>query len=102
VAQLFSLGISERFMQEQPAIKRSRLKELIALLVFLFIGGMFAMPVFSTNGEISGRSKMAFLLLAFCRLAWQIYKGKFRFRDYFVYFGLVIGFCIWLDSYIWK
>jgi hypothetical protein len=86
-------------MQAQPAIKKSLLKQLIALLAFAFIGGMFAWPIFSTNGEISARSKLTLFFLVFGRLAWQTYNRSFRFRDYFIYFAVFIGFCIWLDSY---
>jgi hypothetical protein len=85
-------------METQPAIKPSLLKQLIALLLFVVIGGMFTIPIFSTNGEIAARSKRAFFFLVFCRLAWQIHKRTFRFRD-FIYFALVISFCLWLDSY---
>ena len=86
-------------MQAQPAIKQSLLKQLLALLVFAIIGGMFAMPIFTTNGEIAGRSKSIFFVLILCRLGWQTHKRTFRFRDYFIYFAVFIGFCIWLDSY---
>jgi hypothetical protein len=86
-------------MQAQPAIKQSLLKQLIALLLFALIGGTFAWPIFSTNGEISARSKLMLFFLIFGRLAWQTYKRTFRFRDYFVYFVVFIGFCIWLDYY---
>jgi hypothetical protein len=86
-------------MEAQPDIKRSLLKPLLALFLFTVIGGMFAWPIFSTNGEISARSKLILFFLIFGRLAWQTYKRTFRFRDYFIYFAVFIGFCIWLDSY---
>lgn len=86
-------------METQPAIKRSRPKQLMALLVFALVCGMLAVPIFSTNGYYAGRSKMMLFVLVFGRLTWQIYKGTFRWRDYFIYFALVAGFCLWLDSY---
>jgi hypothetical protein len=86
-------------MRAQSVIKRRLLKELIALFVFVIIGGIFTMPIFTTNGEISSRSKLILFILVFCRVAWQIYKRTFRFRNYFIYFAVFIGFCIWLDSY---
>ena len=86
-------------METQPAIKRSLLKELIALLLFVLIGGMFTIPILTYNGEVAARSKTAFFVLIFCRLAWQIHKRAFRFRDYLIYFVLLIGFSLWLDSY---
>lgn len=85
--------------EAQPAIKWSPLKELIALFVFMLIGGMFAWPIYSINGEISARSKLVLFFLIFCRLAWQTYKRTFRFRDYFIYFAVLVGFCLWMDSY---
>jgi len=87
-------------MQAQPVIKRSLLKPLIALLVFVFVCGSLSLPLLCIGGEISGRSKITLMLLVFCRMAWQIYKGAFRFRDYFIYFAVVVAFCLWLDSYL--
>ena len=86
-------------MQAQPVIKQGLLKQLLALLVFAIIGGMFAMPIFTTNGEIAGRSKFIFFFLILCRLGWQTYKRTFRFRDYFIYFAVFIGFYLCLDHY---
>jgi len=87
-------------MQTRPAIRPNLLKELIALLVFTFVGSSLALPLLMVGGEISGLSKALFVFLVFCRLAWQIYKGTFQFKDYFIYFALVIGFCLWLDSFL--
>lgn len=61
---------------------------------------MFAMPCLSYNGAIAGRSKILLFILVFSRLAWQIYNGTFWFRDYFIYFAVVVIFCVWLDSYL--
>jgi hypothetical protein len=96
------LGIIEHvnIMQAQPAIKRSRLKELLALLLFGVVGGMFAMPCLCIEGAIAGRYKTILFLLVFSRLAWCIYRRTFRFRDYFVYFAVVIGFGIWADLHV--
>ena len=85
-------------MHGQSTIKPGVLKELIALLVFLFVGGTLAFPLLCPGGDVVGRHKVAFVFAAFCRLAWQVYKRTFRFGDYFVYFALVVGFCVWLDS----
>jgi len=87
-------------METQPVIKRGRLKELIALLLFLLIGGMASLPCLCIEGAIAGRYKMILFLLVFCRLTWCIYKRTFRFKDYFIYFAIVIGFCFWVESYI--
>jgi hypothetical protein len=84
-------------MQEQPVIKRSLLKQRVALFLFLIVGGLFASPCLCLEGEAASNYKMAFLFLVLCRLAWQVYKRTFRWRDYFIYFALVIGFCIWAD-----
>ena len=101
MAQLFSLGLmsAASIMQTQPVTKRRLLKELVALLLFVFVGGSLALPLLCPGGEAVGSCKAAFVFLVFCRLAWQIYKRTFRFRDYFIYFALVIGLCIWADSY---
>ena len=87
-------------MEAQPVINRSRLKELIALLLFLLIGGVAAMPCLCVEGAIAGRYKMIFFLVVFSRLAWSIYRHTFRFRDYFVYFAIFIGFCFWVESHM--
>lgn len=87
-------------MQAQPVIKRVLLKQLIALLVFLLVCGSAALPLLCAGGDVLGRIKTSLVFLVFCRLAWQIYKGTFRFTDYFIYFALILGFCIWLDSHL--
>ena len=85
-------------MEAQPVIKRSRLIQLIALFVFFLVCGFFSIiTVLAFGGEDSSTCKIALFLLVFCRLAWQIYKRTFRFRDYFIYFAIVTGFCFWSD-----
>jgi hypothetical protein len=85
-------------MQAQSVVMQSRLKALLALLVFGIVGGMLAMPCLCIDGAIAGRYKTILFVLVFSRLAWSIYKRKFRFRDYFIYFAVVIGFCLWADG----
>jgi len=85
-------------MQAQLIIKSSRAKELCAVALFLLVGGIFALPCLCVQGEISGRCKMALLLMACSRLTWCAYKRTFRFRDCFIYFALVVVFCLWADS----
>jgi hypothetical protein len=84
-------------MQAQPAIKRSLLLQLIALFMFLLICGLLALPVLMIGGDTCGEYKIIFVLLVFFRLAWQIYRHTFRFRDFFVYFAITIAFCFWAD-----
>jgi hypothetical protein len=57
------------------------------------------MPLLCEGGERASLCKTALVLLVFCRLAWQSYKRTFRFKAYFIYFALVIGFNIWADSH---
>jgi hypothetical protein len=71
-----------------------RLKELLALLLFAFVGFSLAMPCLCVEGAIRGRFTTAFTFLVFCRLAWHVYRRTFRFKDYFLYFGFVVAFCI--------
>jgi hypothetical protein len=71
--------------------------EVVSLLLFLVVGVSVAAPCLCVEGAISGRYTMALLLLAFCRLAWCVYRRTFRYRDYFVYLAIVIGFCVWAD-----
>ena len=87
-------------MEAHPVIKRSLLKPLVALLIFVFVCGSLALPLLCIGGDISARSKIALVLLVFCRLAWQIYKGTFRFQDFCIYFAVVVAFCLWLDSFL--
>jgi hypothetical protein len=85
-------------MEAQAVTKRSLLMQLIALFLFLIICGFFSMLTLLTiGGEYSSNCKMALVVLVFCRLAWQIYKHTFRFRDYFIYFAIVIVFCFLAD-----
>ena len=87
-------------MQAQSAIKLSLLKQLLALLAFAVIGGMFAMPCLCIEGAIAGRYKTILFSLVCFKLAWSIYRRTFRLRDYFGYFAIVVGFCLWADSYV--
>jgi hypothetical protein len=102
VAQLFSLGSMDATlkMQEQSVAKRSLPVQLIALFIFLLIGGIFSwfMVLAEDGGEASGGFKSLVVILVFCRLAWQVYRRTFRFRDYFIYFAVVIGFCFLIDD----
>jgi uncharacterized protein YegJ (DUF2314 family) len=84
-------------MQAQPVIKRGLLMQLIALFIFVLICGLLSLPVLTIGGDACGTYKMTFFLLVFFRLAWQIYRRTFRFRDYFVYFAITIAFCFWAD-----
>jgi len=81
----------------QPTVRRRRLTELVALLLFLVVGFAFAAPCLCVEGAIRGRYATALLLMAFSRLAWQVHKRKFRFRDYFLYLAIVVAFCIWAE-----
>jgi hypothetical protein len=78
-------------------VGRGRLKELIALLLFLLVGFTFAAPCLCVEGAIRGRFTTGLLALAFCRLAWCVYKGTFRYRDYFLYLAIVVAFCVGAD-----
>jgi hypothetical protein len=69
-------------------------------LLFVVVGGMLAMPCLCIGGAIAGRYKRVLFLFVLSRLAWCVYRRTFRFRDYFVYFALVIGFCAWADSHV--
>lgn len=86
--------------QQQPATKRSLLTQLIALFVFLLVCGSLALPLLCVGGNVAAAYKTTLVFLIFCRLAWQIHKGIFRFRDYLIYFALAAGFCLWMDSYL--
>jgi hypothetical protein len=85
-------------MQAELSMKRGRFREVLALLVFVGVTGIWALPCLCVEGEIAGQYKMILWFLVSCRLAWQIYRRTFRFRDYFIYSALVIGFFIWADS----
>jgi hypothetical protein len=40
---------------------------------------------------------MTALILAFCRLAWSVYKRTFHYRDYVLYLAIVVAFGVWAD-----
>jgi hypothetical protein len=71
----------------------------IALFLFFVIGFVLSCPLLTAGGETAANYKMTLFLLVFFRLAWRIYKHTFRFRDYFIYSVLTIGFCLWVDSH---
>jgi hypothetical protein len=85
-------------VEGEPTSKRTLLKELGALLLFAVVGATLAMPCLCVEGAIAGRYKTILFLLVSLRLGWNIYKGTFRFRDYFFYFAVVVAFCLWIDS----
>ena len=75
-----------------------RLKQIVALFLFLVVGLVFASPCLCAEGETRGAFTMAILLLAFSRLAWSVHKRTFRYRDWFVYLAIVIMFSLWAES----
>jgi hypothetical protein len=81
--------------ETQTTTSRRRLWELMALLLFLLVGSSFAAPCLCFEGAVRGRYTTALLALAACRLAWCVYRRTFRYRDYFLYLAIVIGFCVW-------
>lgn len=81
--------------------KRRLLKELGALLLFVAVGGMAAMPCLCVEGAIAGRYKLILFLLVSLRLGWSIYRQNFRFGDYWIYFAIVMAFCLWTDAHHW-
>ena len=83
----------------QPAIKRHLLKQLGALLMFVVVGGALALPSLCVEGATAGRYKTALFLLVSLRLGWSIYRRTFRFREYFIYFAVIVAFCLWADSH---
>lgn len=80
------------------ADKHRRLKELAALLLFATLVMPFAAPCLCVEGAIRGRYTIVLAFSVFSRLAWITYKGKFTFKDYFAYLGIVVAFCIWAES----
>ena len=79
---------------------KQRLRELVALLVFLVVAVPLAMPCLCPEGAIRGRITTAFAFLAFCRLVWHVYKRTFSFKDYFAYLVIVVGFCVWAETQV--
>jgi hypothetical protein len=84
-------------MEAQQTIKQGRTIQVVSLFFFLLICCMLALPVLSVGGDACGTYKLTLVLLIACRLAWQIYKRTFRFRDYFIYFAATVAFCFWAD-----
>jgi hypothetical protein len=74
-----------------------RLKQVVALSLFLVVGLVFAAPCLCAEGAARGAFTMVLLVVALARLAWGVYKGTFRYRDYFVYLAIVIAFSLWAD-----
>ena len=83
-----------------PVAGWRRGRQVIALLLFLVVGVSLAGPCLCAEGATRGRYTMSLLAIALCRLAWVAYRGTFQYRDYFIYLGVVIGFCIWADQQV--
>jgi hypothetical protein len=96
-----SCDFATRDMHAQTANKQGLLKELAALLLFVAMGGMFAMPCLCVEGAIAGRFKLILFLLVLLRLGWSIYRRTFRFKDYWIYFAILTAFCLWTDAHHW-
>jgi hypothetical protein len=84
-------------METHQSSKRGLLKELCALFLFVLVAGMAAMPCLCVTGAIAGRFKLALFFLVSLRLGWSIYRRTFRFRDFWIYFAIVMAFCICTD-----
>ena len=84
-------------MARLSAATQERRIQLLAMFLFCLVGGLLAAPVLSLNGSITGRFKSILFLSAGARLAWSVYMRTFSFKDYFIYFGSLVGFCIWAD-----
>lgn len=52
-------------MQAPSDVKRSLLRELIALLVYVLVAGLFIMPVLSPTGAKAGVYKVVFYFFGF-------------------------------------
>lgn len=85
-------------IEAKPLGRQGLLKELSALLLFVVVGGMLAMPCLCVEGAIAGRYKSVLFVLVSLRLAWNIYRRTFRFKDYLAYFAIIVAFCLWTDS----
>jgi hypothetical protein len=85
-------------MEAQPAIKQSLFPALLAFFCFFVVGFIASSPLEVVGGGAAGFFKGVFFTFAFIRLAWSIYKRTFRWLDYFIYFALVIGFCVFVES----
>jgi hypothetical protein len=84
----------------QPAIKSTLLKQMGALLLFVVVGGALAMPCLCIEGATAGPYNTVLFLMVSLRLGWSVYRRTFRFRDYFIYFAVVVAFSLWADSHI--
>ena len=74
-----------------------RVKQVVALSLFLVVGFIFTAPCLCVEGSTAGAFTMTLLLLAFSRLAWSVYKRTFRYRDCILYLAIVIAFSLWAD-----
>lgn len=89
--------LASRDMEAQTFSKHGLLKELGALLLFIFVAGMAAMPCLCVTGAIAGQYKLVLFYFVSLRLGWSIYKRSFRFKDFWIYFAIVMAFCLWVE-----
>jgi hypothetical protein len=93
-----SAAMTSASEETQPTVRpRRRVAELVALLLFLVVGATLAAPTLSIEGAIRGRFTTVLVFLAFSRLAWNVHKRTFLFRDYFLYLAIIVAFCIWVE-----
>lgn len=77
-----------------------RLLQIIAIVSFVLVGGVEALPCFCEGGEIASNAEFALLFYILFRLIWQAYRRTFSFRDYFIYCAIFAAFCFWMRSYV--
>ena len=88
---------STSIQTEVSRVASGRLRQVVALGLFLVVGLVFAAPCLCAEGAARGAFTMLVLLLGFSRLAWSVYRRTFRYRDYFVYLIIVIVFSLWAE-----
>lgn len=88
----------EAATQKGAGIRKSL--EVAAIIAFVLIGGIEALPCTCEGGAIASNAEFALLLYISFRLIWQVYRRTFNLRDYFVYCALFAAFCFWMKSYV--
>jgi hypothetical protein len=84
-------------MDTPPVIKPSLFKQVIALLLYFLVCGLFAIPSLSLPGAVTAKYKITLFLLVLIRLSWSVYSRTFRLPEYLIYFAVVIAFCVMAD-----
>lgn len=85
---------SYKSVKERPPVQKWA---VVAFIVFLVIGYLFALPCLCQEGAEKGFYKSIFYVIVIGRLLYGIFKRNPKVVDFILWIGFFIGFCIFVE-----